>query len=144
MIKRSKCLRCGKPITDVEFIRYGGICQECYSKEQMEAKEKQYELDSRKYRFVPAYYEWHLVDENGKILYSMPDPTDELFNEQIKCETLDDVRGVVEGELDGEKANWSMNYEDTDEKHALIPFDELPKSTCEIMARALYDYYIAA
>ena len=109
----------------------------------MEKKKKQYELDAQKYRFVPADDEWHLVDENGKVLYSMPDPFDELFNECIECETLDDVRGVVDSELDGEKTNWEINYEGTEERHALVPFDKLPKSTCELMARALYDYYVA-
>ena len=143
MVNSSKCVRCGKTISDMEYIRYGGVCQECWSAIQMEKKKKQYELDAQKYRFVPAYYEWHLVDENGKVLYSMPDPFDELFNECIECETLDDVRGVVDSELDGEKTNWEINYEGTEERHALVPFDKLPKSTCELMARALYDYYVA-
>ena len=143
MVNSSKCVRCGKTISDMEYIRYGGVCQECWSVIQMEKKKKQYELDAQKYRFVPADDEWHLVDENGKVLYSMPDPFDELFNECIECENLDDVRGVVDSELDGEKTNWEINYEGTEERHALVPFDKLPKSTCELMARALYDYYVA-
>lgn len=141
--KLSKCSRCGKSISDVEYIRYGGVCQECWHKEQMDAMKSQYEFDSKKYRFIPGYYEWHLVDENGNILYVMQDPSEDLFNEQIECETLDDVRGVIEGELDTERQNWITNYEGNVARHALIPFDELPKSTCEIMARALYDYYVA-
>lgn len=109
----------------------------------MEVKQKQYEIDSMKYRFIPGYYEWHLVDKKGRVLYSMEDPIDDLFNERIECETLDDVRSVIEGELETEKLNWQMNYEDATERHALVDFNELPKSTCELMARALYDYYVA-
>lgn len=137
------CIECGKRVSDPEYIRYGGLCQECYEKVKMKAKRKQYEIDSKKYRFIPGYYEWHLIDDKGKVLYVMQDPSEELFNEQIECETLDDVRGVIEGELDTERQNWITNYEGNVARHALIPFDELPKSTCEIMARALYDYYVA-
>lgn len=98
--------------------------------------------ESLEYRFIPGYYEWHLIDDKGKVLYVMQDPSEDLFNEQTECETLDDVRGVIEGELETEKLNWQMNYE-SGEKHSQIPFDELPKSICELMARALYDYYVA-
>lgn len=28
--KSSKCSRCGKSISDLEYIRYGGLCQNCW------------------------------------------------------------------------------------------------------------------
>lgn len=34
------CIECGKRVSDAEYIRYGGLCQECYGKSQIDAKEK--------------------------------------------------------------------------------------------------------
>lgn len=36
----------------------------------------------RQFRFVPAYYEWHLLDEENNILHNWPDPVEELFDEE--------------------------------------------------------------
>ena len=34
------CAICGKPIGNVEYIRYGGICQDCWHKETINRKHK--------------------------------------------------------------------------------------------------------
>lgn len=93
--------------------------------------------------FIPAYYEWHLVDENGKILYAMDDPVDCIFTDDFECKTLEDVLMVVDGLLETEENNWKIGYDSTSERQCLIDFADLPDNTAEVMAQALYDYYVA-
>ena len=45
--KLCKCLRCGKPVEDVEYIRYGGYHRLCYHALRMTEKERQYEKTSK-------------------------------------------------------------------------------------------------
>ena len=136
--KLCKCLRCGKPVEDVEYIRYGGYHSLCYHALRIVAKEKQYEQDKQKYRFIPGYYEWALVDKNGKRLYCISDADEMCVNDDGKTCTLEEVRNNVESDLETEKQlcrNGEGNV------HLIEGLDELPKSAVEIMARALYDYY---
>ena len=48
--KNSKCPICGKAISDVEYIRYGGICSECWFKEDQEQKKKEREMHEFEHR----------------------------------------------------------------------------------------------
>lgn len=32
ILKKSSCMECGKPIGDVQYIRYGGVCITCWHK----------------------------------------------------------------------------------------------------------------
>lgn len=41
-------------------------------------------------RFIPGFYEWHLVDEEGNVLLNIPD---DLIND---CETKDDLDFIIE------------------------------------------------
>ena len=139
--KLCKCLRCGKPVEDVEYIRYGGYHSLCYHALRIVAKEKQYEQDKQKYRFIPGYYEWALVDKNGKRLYCISDADEMCVNDDGKTCTLEEVRNNVESDLETEKQlcrNGEGNV------HLIVSLGELPKSAVEIMARALYDYYCLA
>ena len=139
--KLCKCLRCGKPVEDVEYIRYGGYHCLCYHALQTVAKERQYEKDSQKYRFIPGYYEWALVDKNGKRLYCIPNAVEMCITDDGELCTLEEVRNNIESDLETEKQLCSNGEENV---HLLVGLDELPKSAVEIMARALYDYYCLA
>lgn len=41
-------------------------------------------------RFIPGFYEWHLVDEKDKILLNIPDGIVDY------CETMSELRFVIE------------------------------------------------
>lgn len=36
----AKCLDCGKEIADVEYIRHGGVCKECWHKYNIKRNNK--------------------------------------------------------------------------------------------------------
>ena len=40
--KKCTCLQCSKPISDVEYIRYGGICMNCFSSKSEQDDEIEY------------------------------------------------------------------------------------------------------
>ena len=73
--KNSKCACCGKAISDVEYIRYGGICSECWYKEDQERKKKEraiHEFEHRGNKITEEYnkrtkeyeYMFYLMDED--------------------------------------------------------------------------------
>lgn len=89
---------------------------------------------------------WQLTDtENNKVLYKFPDPVDDILNDPNPCETLADVKGIVRFELNWEKEKWESKYKGLSDSqiHSRIPFDRLPLETADIMAKALYKYYVA-
>lgn len=95
------------------------------------------------YRFVPAYYEWHLTDEEGNILHCMADPSDEMFQENGDALTLAEVVEFCEHDL-----IWADGlYRDGEEYNGVyIEEGFTPKEIAkfsDIMATALYNYYIA-
>ena len=73
--KNSKCTCCGKAISDVEYIRYGRLCSECWYKEDQERKKKErvnhefahrgnkitenYNKDTKEYEYM-----FYLMDED--------------------------------------------------------------------------------
>lgn len=89
---------------------------------------------------------WQLIDtEDNKVLYKFPDPVDDILNDPSPCETLADVKDIVNFELDWEKEKQENEYKGMSDSqiHARIPFDCLPVETADIMAKALYNYYVA-
>ena len=97
--KLCKCLRCGKPVEDVEYIRYGGYHRLCYHALRMTEKERQYEKDKQKYSFIPSRNEWYLVNEESRLLYRIPDAVEMCVNDDGETCTLDEVRNNVESDL---------------------------------------------
>lgn len=98
---------------------------------------------ARKIQFVPAYYEWHLVDENGKVLYNLVDPWgwDDPFDD---CKTLQDVIDVMKEDINVEEMNWNCYGGEPECPHnSLVDPFTLPDNAAEVMAQALYDYYVA-
>lgn len=93
-----------------------------------------------KYKFLFQNKRWQFVDtKRGKILYNFPDPVDDIFNGPEPCATIEDVKGIVEFELQWERER----QPDGLLFNAKVPMSEMPGNTADIMAKALYDYYLA-
>lgn len=142
--KLCNCLRCGKAVEDVEYVRYGGCHLLCAHAEALDEKKRQYELEKKKYQFVPAYYEWHLVDEKGKVIYNMIDPSEDCYDGNGEPLTLDELRSFIDGDIRCQTEIWEEKDPDYPSKNLLVSPDELPECADEIMTQALYDYYCAA
>lgn len=92
------------------------------------------------YKFLFQNKQWKFVDtKSGKVLYNFPDPVDDIFNGPEPCTTMEDIKGIVEFELNWEKERQSDGLL----FNAQISMAELPSNTADIMAKALYDYYLA-
>lgn len=94
------------------------------------------------YKFVPSYWEWHLLDDNGQIILNIPDPYD---GNLIECKTYEDVLKLCE--------DWYLeaykHYEDGEDFNGVkvdptsIPSAYLAATEpVRVMAKTLYDYYI--
>jgi len=106
------------------------------------------------YSFVPAYYEWHLIDDNGNVLLNMKDPFEMLFDETDESgqlleqprpiTTLDGVLDVCKDFIEVEKMCLESDYPASTSHGNNDSIFDLPDNAAEIMAKALFDYYIAA
>lgn len=102
-------------------------------------------MAKRNFKFVPAYYEWHLVDKKDNIWHNMLDPGEDLLcEENTEPMTLEEVIDFCSDELN----NAQMCYNEGEDYNGIHPeisltADEL-KEAANIMGKALYDYYIAA
>lgn len=104
------------------------------------------------YSFVPAYYEWHFVDEKGNVLLNMNDPSEDIYieddingqllDEPVRFTTYDQMLDFCKDFIEVEKMCLD-NEEDSGHGNDERIFD-LPDNAAEIMAKALFDYYIAA
>lgn len=102
------------------------------------------------YQFVPAYYEWHFVDGDGNVLLNWVDPVESLYyewdedgeylDEPKQFTTYDEVLCECQAYIE----TGDMNLEDDDEYHGVSreDWEQLPENAAEIMAMALYNYYI--
>ena len=99
--KNSKCSCCGKVITDVEYIRYGGLCSECWYKQDQEQKKKEramHEFEHRGNKITENYnkdtedyeYIFYLMDEDYDTYDFGPFDSIEETKETMD-ELLDDV-----------------------------------------------------
>ena len=108
------------------------------------------------YTFRPAYYEWHLVDGNGRLLLVWVDPADNFFiyeDEQGNelPEPLPMDFDQVKAECEGYIETGNMFFDDADDEderegyHGVKreAWERLPKNAADIMARALYQTYCA-
>ncbi len=97
----------------------------------------------RHFRFVPGYYEWHLVDDNGTTLHNMVDPSDSLYDEDGNELTLEGVIALCEDDLNSADSR----YAEGDDYNGILLEDTLtPQEIVEaakIMGQTLYDYYIS-
>lgn len=97
----------------------------------------------RHFRFVPGYYEWHLVDDNGTTLHNMVDPSDSLYDEDGNELTLEGVIALCEDDLNCADSR----YAEGDDYNGILLEDTFtPQEIVEaakIMGQTLYDYYIS-
>lgn len=101
---------------------------------------------------MPAYYEWHLVNENGDIMLSMSDPLDSLYyetdidgnllDEPELFTSLDEVLDMCREFIEVEKRCIESDFEESVNGNDERIFD-LPDNAADIMAQALFDYYVA-
>ena len=95
------------------------------------------------FQFVPAYYEWHLTDDNGNILHNMVDPSECLYNEDGTPMDLESVIDFCSQDL--HMADWHY-YSEQDYNGILLEenlTERQIKVASKIMGEALYNYYIA-
>ena len=99
----------------------------------------------RSFSFVPGYYEWHLVDESGKTLHNMVDPSECLYDEDGNNLTLEGVTALCEDDLNCADSHYS---EGDDYNGILLDEDESLSQqeiveAAKVMGQALYDYYLS-
>ena len=101
------------------------------------------------YAFIPAYYEWHFIDtENPEnVLLSWQDPVESLYkgeDSDVLMTDIDDVYSECEDFINITRMNLELDDERKDVNGNTIDnLNDLPANTVDIMAQALYDYYIA-
>lgn len=98
----------------------------------------------RQFRFVPAYYEWHLLDEENNILHNWPDPVEDLFDEEtgeplppeeIKWLCSEYLEMADEQYAQGEECNGILLNE-----LQRLDEQEMDEAT-NVMFKAIIDYY---
>lgn len=98
---------------------------------------------SNNYQFIPAYYEWHLIDEQGEVLHNMADPVEGLFDENGEALTLESIKEFCEGDLLCAENAYRNDYDYNGIRLKESLTDEQIKAAVEVMAEALYNYYVA-
>lgn len=100
----------------------------------------------RQFSLIPAYYEWHLID-NGthETLHNLIDPADELYHEDGTPKSLEELTNWLNEELISADIAYSENDEYNgiwlrNEKR-LDQIEEIP-TAAKVMAETLYNYYI--
>jgi len=105
----------------------------------------------KNYAFVPAYYEWHFIDtRTNEVLLNWNSPEDSLFVYQDEDgNDLDEPIPMDMDQLESECEDFinitRMNLEIGDsypDGNTLMGLNELPKNAVQIMATALYNYYL--
>jgi len=95
------------------------------------------------FTFTSAYYEWHLLDGNGKIVHNMVDPSENLCHEDGTPLSYKEVLSFVSGDLNAAESN----YADGTAYNGIMLEDGFTasqmKAAANVMAHALYNYYIA-
>ena len=95
----------------------------------------------KNYYFVPCYYEWHFICEDAPdevlLNWTMPEENEDL----CKLKSLDEVYSLCEDYIECGRMNFDMGYKDY---HGITKemFDKLPENAANIMATALYNYYV--
>ena len=101
--------------------------------------------------FDPAYYEWHLTDKRNRIVLNWVDPIDEFFvseddeendvYDELRPMTYEEVLDTCEAHIRfGNEAfeRGETDYEGIPEKDWKL----LPSDAAEVMAKAIFFYYI--
>ena len=98
------------------------------------------------YALIPAYYEWHLVDteQPQDVLLNINDPGEEMYwhDEDADTDTPKTYEDVLEWAQD--IIDTALRYAEEGEEYegVMVSEDRLPDNAAEIIAKALYEYYI--
>jgi hypothetical protein len=101
----------------------------------------------RQFNLIPAYYEWHLIDdETHETLHNLVDPADELYHEDGTPRSLEEITDWLNDELISADIAYSENNDYNgiwlrNEKR-LDQIEEIP-AAAKVMAETLYNYYIS-
>ena len=108
------------------------------------------------YVFRPAYYEWHLTDGDGRTLLNWVDPAEYFYiYEDEDGNDLEEPRPMTYEQVLAECEDYiecgNMFFREADEQderegyHGVRrrEWEQLPDNAAEIMAKAIYEYYIA-
>ena len=108
------------------------------------------------YVFRPAYYEWHLTDGDGRTLLNWVDPSENFYiYEDEDGNDLDEPQPMTYEQVLAECEDYiecgNMFFREADEQdehdgyHGVRrrEWEQLPDNAAEIMAKAIYEYYIA-
>ena len=93
------------------------------------------------YDFIPACYEWHYIntEKPEDVLFTLVDPIDLCFDDKGDPVTLDDLCHEIGIEADDElREAYKSNNKEEIEK-----LSQIGTCDCYLMAKVLYDYYIA-
>ena len=107
------------------------------------------------YVFRPAYYEWHLTDGNGRTLLNWVDPADNFYiYEDEDGNDLDEPKPMTYEQVLAECEDYietgNMFFREADEQEEREGYHgvhrrewkQLPENAAEIMAKAIFHYYI--
>ena len=95
------------------------------------------------FALVPAYYEWHLIDTNKpqEVLFNIVDPLEDLYDYPDGTpSTYEEVVSWMESSID---LALQRAEDGEDWNGVIVNKNSLPDNAAEIMAAALYNYYIA-
>lgn len=95
----------------------------------------------RTFKFIPAYYEWHLIDtETDEVVYVLDDPTEDLYYEDGTPLPEDAIADFLVSDLknSNDPANDECN-------HILVDTPLTPEEIHEaakLMANTLFSHYL--
>lgn len=100
----------------------------------------------RQFSLIPAYYEWHLIDnDTAETLHNLIDPSESLYHEDDTPMTVEEIQNWCNEELISADIAYSEDDEyngiwlDNDKR--LDQIEEIP-AAAKVMAETLYAYYI--
>lgn len=112
-------------------------------------------MNNPHYTFVPAYGEWHFINTNrpDEVLLNWVDPVDSLYHEWDEdgnsydepqmMTSYDEVFNECDMFILTTINVFENGETDLPHNNKQEQFNKLPSNAAEIMAHALYDYYIA-
>lgn len=93
------------------------------------------------YQFVPAYYEWHLIDKNREVVHNMLDPLDDLLYGDERPMSFDGVLAFCTEQINAANEAYAEDKEYHGIKLDWPLTSEQSEEAASVMAHALYDYY---
>lgn len=95
------------------------------------------------YQLTPCYYEWHLTDNKGKLIYNCVDPFGwgDCYDD---AKSVKDLEDIFKDEREAETMAWNVGEWTPNDNGLMVSPKEFTDEAIHVMAKTLYDYYIAA